>query len=104
MAIARVLPVASNATSSSGTSCSANARIPSGVAANVPAWRITPSCQIATCANSRCTSSPMHRLTVFIPPFSFLGKGVMIGSGWAKRHLRIRARSATGQVAGAANY
>ena len=28
----------------------------------------------------------------------------MIGSGWAKRHLRIRAHSATGQVAGAATY
>src|SRR3954454_19570646 len=28
----------------------------------------------------------------------------MIGSGWAKRHQRIRAHSATGQVAGAANY
>jgi hypothetical protein len=27
-----------------------------------------------------------------------------IGSGWAKRHLRIRAHSATGQVAGAATY
>jgi hypothetical protein len=28
----------------------------------------------------------------------------MIGSGWAKRHQRIRAHSATGQVAGAAIY
>ena len=63
VAIAHVFPVASNATSSLGPSPSAKARTPSGVVANRPAWVTSPPCQIATCANSRCTSSPMHRRT-----------------------------------------
>src|SRR3954452_489453 len=61
VAIAQVFPVASNATSSAGPSCSANARTPSGVVANLPACHTRPPCQTATCANSRCTSSPIHR-------------------------------------------
>ena len=56
-AIAQVFPVASNATSSVGASEFANARTSSGVVANRPSWVTTPSCQIATCAKSRCTSS-----------------------------------------------
>jgi hypothetical protein len=109
VAIAQVFPVASNATSSAGPSPSANARTPSGVVANLPAWITSPPCQIATCANSRCTSSPIHRR----PPSALVPVSIvvslatittMIGSGWAKRHLRIRAHSATGQVAGAATY
>jgi hypothetical protein len=104
--IAQVFPVASNATSSPGPRPSANARTPSGVVANLPAWVTSPHSQIATCANSRCTSSPMHRrcvcvCTATLPPTITT---TMIGRGWAKRHQRIRARSATGQVAGAANY
>ena len=105
VAIAQVFPVASNATSSAGPSPSANARTPSGVVANLPAWITSPPCQIATCANSRCTSSPMHRrcvcVCIAVLPLTIT---TMIGSGWAKRHLRIRAHSATGQVAGAATY
>jgi hypothetical protein len=49
-----------NATSSLGARLSAKIRSASGVVAIRPASRTTPSCQIATCANSRCTSSPMH--------------------------------------------
>jgi hypothetical protein len=103
VAMAQVFPVASNATSSAGPRPSANARTPSGVVANLPAWVTSPPCQIATCANSRCTSSPIHRRwlpaldSVFIA-VSLATITTMIGSGWAKRHLRIRARSATGQV------
>ena len=68
LAIACVLPVASSATSSLGARLSANARSPSGVAAICPAWRTSPSCQIATCANSRCTSSPKHLRVTASPP------------------------------------
>jgi hypothetical protein len=60
LAIACVLHVASSATSSLGARLSANRRSPSGVAGICPAWRTLPSSQIATCANSRCTSSPKH--------------------------------------------
>jgi len=74
------------------------------VVANVPACITRPSCQIATCANSRCTSSPIQRLVVVIAVLSLRELSSENGSGWAKRHLRIRARSATGQVAGAATY
>jgi hypothetical protein len=109
VAIAHAFPVASSATSSEGPSSAANARTPSGVVANLPAWLTTPFCQIATCTNSRCTSNPIHRLALFtrvdVPAIAFplsTNGTFSIGSGWAKRHLRIRARSATGQVAGAA--
>jgi outer membrane protein OmpA-like peptidoglycan-associated protein len=61
VAIAHVFPVTSSATSSAGPKPCANARTPAGVVANLPACVITPSCQIATCAKCRCTSSPMHR-------------------------------------------
>jgi hypothetical protein len=53
--MARVLHVASIATSSVGARLSANSRTPSGVAGTRPTWRTTPSSQTATCANSRCT-------------------------------------------------
>src|SRR3954447_8655329 len=67
VAIAHVFPVASSATSSAGPRPSANARTSSGVVANLPAWITSPPCQIATCANSRCTSSPMHRRSSCVP-------------------------------------
>jgi hypothetical protein len=109
VAIAQVLPVASSATSSAGPSPSANARTPSGVVANLPAWITNPPCQIATWANSRCTSSPIHRRS--LPTLNSVSITVSsatitttIGRRWAKRHLRIRAHGATGQVAGAATY
>jgi hypothetical protein len=57
----RGCPVASSATSSLGARLSAKIRSASGVVAIWPAWRTRPSSQIATCANSRCTSSPIHR-------------------------------------------
>jgi hypothetical protein len=60
LTIACVLPVASSATSSLGARLSANTRSASGVVSIQPAWRTSPSSQIATCANSRCTSSPIH--------------------------------------------
>ena len=112
VAIAHVLPVTSKATSSVGARLSAKARTCSGVVANRPACLTTPSCQIATCAKSRCTSSPIHRLGLFRFAIAVLlplerqygHSAIPIGSGWAKRQLRIRARSATGQVAGAATY
>ena len=64
VAIAHVFPVASSATSSARPSPAANSRTPSGVVANVPACVTRPPSQIATWANSRCTSSPMHRRRV----------------------------------------
>ncbi len=66
--IACVLHVASIATSSSGPRLSANIRSASAVRPICPAWLTTPSCQIATCANSRCTSSPIHRASHHSPP------------------------------------
>jgi hypothetical protein len=101
VAIAYVFPVASNATSSPGARLSANNRSSSGVVPTCPACHTTPSCQIATCAKSRWTSSPMHRLpiTCHLQPCTARMRGRR-----AKRHLRIRAHGATGQVAGAANY
>jgi len=41
---------------------------------------------------------------VQVPGSLHFAEFALIGSGWAKRHLRIRAHSATGQVAGAAIY
>jgi hypothetical protein len=58
VAIAQVFPVTSSTTSSAGPKPCANARTPSGVAGNLPACRTTPPCHTATCANSRCTSTP----------------------------------------------
>jgi len=46
----------------------------------------------------------MHRRLTVITLSLLAALLVNIGSGWAKRQLRIRARSATGQVAGAATY
>ena len=100
-AIACVLPVASKATSSLAHKLSANSRSASGVVWMRPACQITPSSQMATWANSRCTSSPMHRRILLLPSSaSVAGRE----HRWAKRHLRIRARSAAGRVAGAAMY
>jgi hypothetical protein len=97
VAIAQVFPVASNATSSAGPRLSAKARTPSGVVSKRPAWITSPFCQVATWANSRCTSSPMHCRSVLVsitfPPLTIT---TMIGSGRAKRHLQIRARGTTG--------
>ena len=68
--IAWVLPVASNATSSLGARLSAKTFSASAVSAICPAWRTTPSCQIATCAKSRCTSKPKHRLVTALTSHS----------------------------------
>jgi hypothetical protein len=46
----------------------------------------------------------MHRLDITINRTPLFADDNLLGSGWAKRHLRIRARSATGRVAGAAIY
>jgi hypothetical protein len=89
--IACVLHIASSATSSVGARLSANTRSSSGVVAIRPAWRTRPSSQIATCAKSRCTSSPI-RLTTALTSFVINTRGSQAG----KRHLRIRARSASG--------
>ena len=73
-AIAHVFPVASSASSSPGPRPAANSRTPSGVVANVPACVTVPRCQTATCAKSRCTSSPMHRrcpLMLVLPSRAF---------------------------------
>ena len=105
VAIAHVFPVASNATSSAGPSLSAKARTPSGVVANRPAWRHQPALP-----DRDLRELPVHIQPDAPPRHVCLHRRLpptittMIGSGWAKRHLRIRARSATGQVAGAANY
>ena len=45
---------------------------------------------------------PCRPLTHRRFPLSIKGRTPMLEVRWAKRHLRIRARSATGQVAGAA--
>jgi len=60
LAIACVLQVASIATSSVGARLSRNSLSASGVVAIWPAWRTRPPSEIATWANSRWTSSPMH--------------------------------------------
>ena len=69
-----MLPVASSATSSLGARLSANTRSASGVIAICPAWRTSPSCQIATCANSRCTSSPMHLRVTALTSISMIDR------------------------------
>jgi hypothetical protein len=66
-AIAYVLPVASRTTSSVAHRLAANSRSPSGVVWIRPACRTTPASQMATWANSRCTSRPIHRR--IRPPF-----------------------------------
>ena len=58
-AIASLLPVASNATSSSGRNVAAQARNASGVTPMRPSSRHNPSSTTAICANSRCTSIPI---------------------------------------------
>ena len=93
--IAIVLPVASSTTSSSALSVRANASTLSRTRSTRPHCRRTPSSSSATWAKLRCTSNPITLIVLL--PFSS-------GAGGATRHLRIRARSATGLVAGAANY
>ena len=99
-AIASALPVASITTRSSGARLRANSSSCSGVAATRPATRARPSpigdCDLAEVAmHVQPDRSAHHR-----PPVV----DVFDGRRWAKRHLRIRARSAPGQVAGAASY
>ena len=62
-ATSQQLPVTSNATRSDGHRLSASALIPSGVLGTRPAERTSPSSQIATSQNSRCTSRPIARPT-----------------------------------------
>jgi hypothetical protein len=55
-----------------------------------------PYCQNTTSKNVRWMSMPITRRTQSL---QWLAR-----ERWAARQLRIRARSATGQVAGAASY
>jgi hypothetical protein len=95
-AIAHALPVTSSATQSRGSRLWANNVSASGRAAIRPAERTRPSATIATSQKSRWTSSA----TALTCPSSQSPdeRGRPVG----KRQRRIRARSATGQVAGAA--
>src|SRR5262249_34199860 len=93
-AIAHVFPVASSATSSVGPRSAANARTPSGVVANLPACLTTPFSHSATCAKSRYTPNPIQRRLhcSLIATSPSVTDDSDVGSGWAKRHLRIRAQ------------
>ena len=62
-----------------------------------PACRSRPSSQITTSAKVRWMSIPITRLTISSLPIEEKG-------AWGSRQLRIRAHSATGQVAEAASY
>ncbi len=61
-------PVTSNATRSDTSRLCAKTLIPSGVAGTRPAERTSPSSQIATSQNSRCTSKPTARPTHLTSP------------------------------------
>ena len=98
-AIASALPVASNTTRSSAPGSPANSSNAAGRVAIRPAERARPPSAIATSQKSRCTSKPIASH----PPLS-LRSTTSTGDRRAERQLRIRARSATGQVAGAASY
>jgi hypothetical protein len=80
------------------------------VVGNLPAWLTRPSCQIATCANSRCTSNPMHRrprclrIHLHLHRRSPFRRSPHDREWVSERHLRIRARSTTRHVAGAATH
>jgi hypothetical protein len=76
-------------TSSSSQKLSAKRRSASDDVAICPAERTTPFSQIATSANSRCTSRPIQR-RMLTPSSNRLTSEQEAG----KRHLRIRARSA----------
>jgi hypothetical protein len=62
-----------------------------------PCRHSRPSSQNTTSAKVRWMSMPITR-------FMRLPSVNGLGSGWAARQLRIRARGATGRVAGAASY
>ena len=94
-AISHALPVTSNATQSRASRLCPNSSSASGLASIRPADRSRPSATIATSQKSRCTSSATA-LTRLLTVADRAGEPV------GKRHRRIRARSATGQVAGAA--
>ena len=95
--ISQALPVTSSATRSSAPRlCGEQLELCSGLVSIRPAERTSPSSAIATSQNSRWTSNPIA--------LTCSSSRRMTGrSGVGKRHRRIRARSATGQVAGAAN-
>ncbi len=65
IAIASLFPVASKATSSSGSSVSAQACSSFGDSPTRPSSRTSPSSTTASWANSRCTSMPIHLPTRF---------------------------------------
>ena len=94
-AIAHALPVTSNATQSPASRLWANSSSASGRVRIRPAERSRPSATIATLQKSRWTSSATALTDSSSPS---LTRGEPVG----KRHRRIRARSATRQVAGAA--
>jgi hypothetical protein len=94
------LHVASIATSSSGPRLSNQRQQRLAYDRHLAGVLTRPSSHTATCANSRCTSRPMH-----LRPTTHL-----LTRRWSPReqagegHLRIRARCAPGLVARAAKY
>ncbi len=88
------VPVASMTISSSGFSLLANCNSRLRSRSIFPAFRICPLSRTAICANDRWTSRAM-----ILIPGSFQVQRPM-GAGGLTRQLRIRARSATGQVEG----
>jgi hypothetical protein len=86
-----------SATQSRGSRLWSNSSSASGRTAIRPAERTRPSATIATSQKSRWTSSAT---ALTCPSFDVDND---VGEPVGKRHRRIRARSATGQVAGAAN-
>jgi hypothetical protein len=92
--VSQALPVTSSATRSSAPRLRANSSTCSGFVSIRPAERTSPPFAIATSQNSRWTSNP-----IALTCSSSLR---MTGEAAGKRHRRIRARSATGSVAGAA--
>jgi hypothetical protein len=84
-------PMASRAMAACHPSCS-------GVVWTLPAERAVPPSEIATSQKSRWTSKPIDRIQ---PSLLSLTK---LGDEAGERHLRIRARSPPGSVAGAASY
>ena len=96
-AIAQALPVTSSATWSRRSRLRANNSSASGFVSIRPPERSTPSSTSATSQKSRWTSSATA-LNSQLPSSPDSRHGEPVG----KQHRRIRARSATGQVAGAA--
>jgi hypothetical protein len=92
----QVKPLDSITTWSSGRSDAAKLRSSAGAVEIRPSGRTACPSWIATSAKRLWRSRAIVRIA---PPCSVVAR-----AGWAARHLRIRARSATGRVEGAATY